>query len=63
MILSVKLNELNYLILYRYSGPELEMWSLGITLYTIVFGENPFCELEETIDAVLRPPYKVSVGK
>ncbi|KAG8135914.1 hypothetical protein E2320_008894 [Naja naja] len=45
-----------------YSGPELEMWSLGITLYTIVFGENPFCELEETIDAVLRPPYKVSVG-
>ncbi|XP_070609335.1 LOW QUALITY PROTEIN: PAS domain-containing serine/threonine-protein kinase [Erythrolamprus reginae] len=44
-----------------YSGPELEMWSLGITLYTIVFGENPFCELEETIDAVLRPPYKVSV--
>ncbi|XP_032081552.1 PAS domain-containing serine/threonine-protein kinase [Thamnophis elegans] len=45
-----------------YSGPELEMWSLGITLYTIVFGENPFCELEETIDAVLRPPYNVSVG-
>ncbi|XP_058043529.1 PAS domain-containing serine/threonine-protein kinase [Ahaetulla prasina] len=44
-----------------YSGPELEMWSLGITLYTIVFGENPFCELEETIDAVLRPPYNVSV--
>ncbi|XP_063163858.1 PAS domain-containing serine/threonine-protein kinase [Candoia aspera] len=44
-----------------YSGPELEMWSLGITLYTIVFGENPFCELEETMDAVLRPPYSVSI--
>ncbi|XP_033006090.1 PAS domain-containing serine/threonine-protein kinase [Lacerta agilis] len=43
-----------------YLGPELEMWSLGITLYTIVFGENPFCELEETMDAILRPPYKVS---
>ncbi|XP_061492658.1 PAS domain-containing serine/threonine-protein kinase isoform X2 [Rhineura floridana] len=43
-----------------YLGPELEMWSLGITLYTIVFGENPFCELEETMDAVLRPPYSVS---
>ncbi|XP_053160324.1 PAS domain-containing serine/threonine-protein kinase isoform X2 [Hemicordylus capensis] len=43
-----------------YLGPELEMWSLGITLYTIVFGENPFCELEETMDAVLRPPYNVS---
>ncbi|KAJ7324938.1 hypothetical protein JRQ81_017958 [Phrynocephalus forsythii] len=43
-----------------YLGPELEMWSLGVTLYTIIFGENPFCELEETMDAVLRPPYSVS---
>ncbi|XP_066477597.1 PAS domain-containing serine/threonine-protein kinase [Tiliqua scincoides] len=43
-----------------YRGPELEMWSLGVTLYTLVFGENPFCELEETMDAVLRPPYRVS---
>ncbi|KAH0623978.1 hypothetical protein JD844_007211 [Phrynosoma platyrhinos] len=45
-----------------YPGPELEMWSLGITLYTIIFGENPFCELEETMDAVLRPPCSVSDG-
>ncbi|XP_062832589.1 PAS domain-containing serine/threonine-protein kinase isoform X2 [Anolis carolinensis] len=45
-----------------YLGPELEMWSLGITLYTIIFGENPFCELEETMDPVLRPPYSVSDG-
>ncbi|EMP28632.1 PAS domain-containing serine/threonine-protein kinase [Chelonia mydas] len=43
-----------------YQGPELEMWSLGITLYTLVFGENPFCELEETKEAVLNPPYTVS---
>uniref|UniRef100_A0A8C8VLZ1 PAS domain-containing serine/threonine-protein kinase n=1 Tax=Pelusios castaneus TaxID=367368 RepID=A0A8C8VLZ1_9SAUR len=43
-----------------YQGPELEMWSLGITLYTLVFGENPFCELEETMEAILNPPYKVS---
>ncbi|XP_073216576.1 PAS domain-containing serine/threonine-protein kinase isoform X3 [Lepidochelys kempii] len=43
-----------------YQGPELEMWSLGITLYTLVFGENPFCELEETMEAVLNPPYTVS---
>ncbi|XP_074820329.1 PAS domain-containing serine/threonine-protein kinase isoform X1 [Natator depressus] len=43
-----------------YQGPELEMWSLGITLYTLVFGENPFCELEETMEAVLNPPFTVS---
>lgn len=43
-----------------YRGPELEMWSLGVTLYTLVFEENPFCELEETVEAVLNPPYAVS---
>ncbi|XP_071607745.1 PAS domain-containing serine/threonine-protein kinase [Heliangelus exortis] len=45
-----------------YHGPELEMWSLGVTLYTLVFGENPFCELEEAIAAVLKPPLPVSKG-
>ncbi|NWR42644.1 PASK kinase, partial [Regulus satrapa] len=45
-----------------YHGPELEMWSLGITLYTLVFGENPFCELEEALAAVLSPPHPVSEG-
>ncbi|XP_004386571.1 PAS domain-containing serine/threonine-protein kinase [Trichechus manatus latirostris] len=43
-----------------YQGPELEMWSLGVTLYTLIFEENPFCELEETVEAVLNPPYEVS---
>ncbi|XP_006893552.1 PREDICTED: PAS domain-containing serine/threonine-protein kinase [Elephantulus edwardii] len=43
-----------------YQGPELEMWSLGVTLYTLIFEENPFCELEETMEAVLNPPYVVS---
>ncbi|XP_014818458.1 PREDICTED: PAS domain-containing serine/threonine-protein kinase isoform X3 [Calidris pugnax] len=45
-----------------YQGPELEMWSLGVTLYTLVFGENPFCELEEAMAAVLNPPRPVSKG-
>ncbi|NWI28866.1 PASK kinase, partial [Sula dactylatra] len=45
-----------------YHGPELEMWSLGVTLYTLVFGENPFCELEETVAAILNPPRPVSKG-
>ncbi|XP_069069758.1 PAS domain-containing serine/threonine-protein kinase isoform X7 [Pleurodeles waltl] len=43
-----------------YQGPELEMWALGVTLFTLVFGENPFCEVEETLDAVLKPPFLVS---
>ncbi|XP_021102954.1 PAS domain-containing serine/threonine-protein kinase isoform X2 [Heterocephalus glaber] len=43
-----------------YRGPELEMWSLGVTLYTLIFQENPFCEVEETVQATIHPPYLVS---
>lgn len=48
--------------LCRYHGPELEMWSLGVTLYTLIFAENPFCELEEAMAAVLNFPRPVSKG-
>ncbi|KAJ3274948.1 Kinesin-like protein kif22 [Terramyces sp. JEL0728] len=27
---------------HRYKGPEAEIWALGVLLYTIIFGENPF---------------------
>ncbi|KAM5165651.1 PAS domain-containing serine/threonine-protein kinase [Mantella aurantiaca] len=43
-----------------YPGPELEMWSLGVTLYTLIFGENPFCEVEEILEAELNPPFAVT---
>ncbi|XP_063771825.1 PAS domain-containing serine/threonine-protein kinase isoform X2 [Pseudophryne corroboree] len=43
-----------------YPGPELEMWSVGVTLYTLIFGENPFCEVEEILEAELNPPFSVS---
>ncbi|XP_066202078.1 PAS domain-containing serine/threonine-protein kinase [Saccopteryx leptura] len=43
-----------------YKGPELEMWSLGVTLYTLVFEENPFSEPEETVEAAMNPPCLVS---
>nr|XP_011431433.3 PAS domain-containing serine/threonine-protein kinase isoform X1 [Crassostrea gigas] len=46
----------------RYEGPELEMWSLGVTLYTLVYGENPFFDVEETIKGKLKPPFQVSRG-
>ena len=49
--------------LCRYPGPELEMWSLGVTLYTLVFGENPFVEADDIITGHLQPPFHVSPGK
>ncbi|XP_049954466.1 PAS domain-containing serine/threonine-protein kinase isoform X2 [Schistocerca serialis cubense] len=44
----------------KYEGPELEMWSLGVTLYVMTFGENPFFDVEEIMKAELHPPSSVS---
>ncbi|XP_047446412.1 PAS domain-containing serine/threonine-protein kinase isoform X2 [Mugil cephalus] len=43
-----------------YEGPELEMWSLGVLLYTLLFSENPFCDVGEILDAKLKPPFSLS---
>uniref|UniRef100_A0A8C6PQ00 non-specific serine/threonine protein kinase n=1 Tax=Nothobranchius furzeri TaxID=105023 RepID=A0A8C6PQ00_NOTFU len=43
-----------------YKGPELEMWSLGVLLYTLLFSENPFCDVGEILDAKLKPPFPLS---
>lgn len=39
------------------------MWSIGVTLYTLVYGENPFFDVEETIKGKLKPPFQVSRGE
>ena len=36
---------------------------MGVTLYTLIFGENPFYDVEETIEASLKPPFMVSPGE
>lgn len=46
----------------KYYGPELDVWTCGIALYTLVFSENPFVDAEETIECILKPPFKVSKG-
>ena len=46
----------------RYEGPALEVWALGVTLYTLVYGENPFRDIDETIEGKLMPPHFLSPG-
>uniref|UniRef100_A0A3B4ALR1 non-specific serine/threonine protein kinase n=1 Tax=Periophthalmus magnuspinnatus TaxID=409849 RepID=A0A3B4ALR1_9GOBI len=43
-----------------YEGPELEMWSIGVLLYTLLFSENPFCGVEEILIAKLKLPFPLS---
>lgn len=33
------------------------MWALGILLYTIIYKENPFYDINEIMDHPLRVPY------
>lgn len=44
-----------------YEGPELEMWSMGVLLYTLLFSENPFCGVEEILTAKLKLPFPLSL--
>lgn len=44
----------------KYAGPELEMWSLGVTLYVLIFFENPFTDIEETLHSDLGMPHTIS---
>jgi hypothetical protein len=44
----------------RYRGPESEVWSLGVLLYTILYGENPFHDTRQALHADFIPPYRVS---
>lgn len=39
-----------------YRGPELEAWAMGVTLYVLIFGRNPFTGVEEILKSELEFP-------
>jgi serine/threonine protein kinase len=41
-----------------YRGPEAEVWALGVLLYTLMYGENPFQTPEDIVDMKIRYPSK-----
>ncbi|KAI8814545.1 kinase-like domain-containing protein [Cladochytrium replicatum] len=48
---------------YAYRGPEAEVWTLGVLLFTVCFGENPFQTREDIIKGIYKIPFRYNVGK
>ncbi|KAI8981586.1 hypothetical protein BDF20DRAFT_861904 [Mycotypha africana] len=43
-----------------YAGPPQDIWACGTLLYTLIYRENPFYNIEEILDRELRIPFKLS---
>ncbi|KAK6514501.1 hypothetical protein TWF281_004699 [Arthrobotrys megalospora] len=43
-----------------YRGKEQDIWALGVLLYTIIYKENPFYNIDEIMDRDIRIPWSTS---
>ena len=47
-------------MLFMILGPELEMWTMGFLLYVLMYNENPFYDVQETLTCQIQPPFAIS---
>ena len=45
-----------------YEGPPQDIWASGILLFTLIYRENPFYNIDEIMERDLRVPYILSEG-
>lgn len=45
-----------------YTGPPQDIWACGALLYTLIYRENPFYNMEEIMERELRLPFILSQG-
>ncbi|KAI8985254.1 hypothetical protein BDB01DRAFT_789472 [Pilobolus umbonatus] len=48
---------------HTYSGCPQDVWALGILLYTLIYRENPFYDIDEIMGRELIAPFVLSPGK
>lgn len=44
-----------------YAGPPQDVWALGILLFTVIYRETPFRDVDEIMMANIQVPYDISV--
>ncbi|ORX54453.1 Pkinase-domain-containing protein [Hesseltinella vesiculosa] len=47
---------------HTYEGPPQDVWALGILLYTLIYRENPFYDIDEILERELRMPFLLVDG-
>lgn len=46
-----------------YEGPPQDIWATGILLFTLIYRENPFYNIDDIMEQDLRTPYIMSEGR